>query len=60
GITEDQYDKIYNMFYRGSDRSKGNGLGLYLVKASVDKLRGKIKIDSEESVYTQFVIIIPL
>jgi two-component system, sensor histidine kinase and response regulator len=42
GIAPDIKDKIFDKFYRGSQRSIGNGLGLYLVKLAVQNLRGKL------------------
>ncbi len=59
GILPEQLNKVFNMFYRGSDQSKGSGLGLYLVKMAVDKLRGTIKVDSDYSTQTTFTISIP-
>lgn len=59
GIRKEQYEKIFEMFYRGSERSKGNGLGLYLVRKAVQKLQGKIKTESEEGKYACFTISLP-
>jgi ligand-binding sensor domain-containing protein/signal transduction histidine kinase len=59
GILNEQHDKIFEMFYRGSQKSKGNGLGLYLVKKSVQKLQGRIEVESEEGKYSQFTIFLP-
>lgn len=59
GIHKDQFDKIFDMFFRGSERSKGNGLGLYLVRKAVMKLQGQIEVDSEEGKYTRFTISLP-
>ena len=42
GIHEDSISNVFEMFYRGSNRSKGNGLGLYIAKKAVEKLSGKI------------------
>lgn len=47
------------MFYRGTEISKGSGLGLYIVKEMVDKLKGKIGLKSELGRYTIFTIEIP-
>gem|GEM_PF-3925801 len=33
------------MFYRATDDGAGSGLGLYIVKETLDKLRGQIKIE---------------
>lgn len=59
GITEAQKDKIFDMFYRGTDKSKGAGLGLYIVKEMVNKLKGKISIQSEVNKFTIFKVEIP-
>lgn len=42
GIAPKHEEKIYSMFYRGTDASAGTGLGLYIVKSMLDKLQGTI------------------
>ncbi|GAB4132559.1 MAG: hybrid sensor histidine kinase/response regulator [Raineya sp.] len=59
GIGKEHLDKIYNMFYRASERSQGSGLGLYIVKETILKLNGKIDMHSEINVGTIFKIEIP-
>ncbi len=59
GIQDKQLDKIFDMFYRGSERSKGNGLGLYLVRKAVHKLQGRIEVQSVEGKSTKFSIFLP-
>ncbi len=59
GIEQEYQEKIYNMFFRGTDTSQGNGLGLYLVKKAVEKLGGTIHVESQEKKFTTFSIIIP-
>ncbi|MDN5201725.1 two-component regulator propeller domain-containing protein [Fulvivirgaceae bacterium BMA10] len=59
GIESEFQNKIFEMFFRGSEVSKGNGLGLYLVKKAIDKLQGKIIVESEEGKYSSFSISIP-
>jgi len=59
GIQKEQYDKVFEMFYRGSQKSKGNGLGLYLVKKAVQKLQGDVSVESEEGSYACFTISLP-
>jgi signal transduction histidine kinase len=34
------------MFYRANEKSKGSGLGLYIVKEALMKLSGSIQLDS--------------
>ncbi|MDH4059015.1 MAG: MASE1 domain-containing protein, partial [Cyclobacteriaceae bacterium] len=47
GISSEHIDKVYQMFYRATDDGAGSGLGLYIVKEAIDKLKGSIRIASE-------------
>ena len=47
GIEKDHLPNVYKMFYRATDDGAGSGLGLYIVKETIDKLKGKIDIQSE-------------
>src|SRR5690349_15497193 len=46
GIDPEHHSKIFDMFYRGTLHSKGSGLGLYIVKETVAKMRGTIGVES--------------
>jgi signal transduction histidine kinase/ligand-binding sensor domain-containing protein len=46
GIGEEHMDHIFKMFYRGDAASRGSGLGLYIVKETLDKIKGGIKATS--------------
>jgi signal transduction histidine kinase/ligand-binding sensor domain-containing protein len=59
GISRDQHEKIFNMFYRVAENSVGSGLGLYLVKETVDKLNGHITVQSELGKGSEFHVHIP-
>lgn len=59
GIFSNYVDKVFDMFYRATDKSHGAGLGLYIAKETVDKLGGKISIDSEIESGTTVEIDIP-
>lgn len=59
GIKPAFLDKVFQMFFRASDKSTGHGLGLYLVKKAVEKLNGVVEIKSEESKYTQIRLVLP-
>ncbi len=59
GIREDVQRKVFNMFYRGNKKSKGTGLGLYIVKQSVEKMKGTIHFESAVSKGTTFTIYLP-
>jgi signal transduction histidine kinase len=59
GIEKPYQHKVFNMFFRATERSVGAGLGLYIVKEMVDKLRGKISLDSKVNFETTFKLFIP-
>jgi signal transduction histidine kinase len=46
GIEERYLPRIFDMFFRASEQSTGSGLGMYIVKQTVDKLGGSIGIES--------------
>lgn len=59
GIEDDRQEKIFEMFYRATDRSKGSGLGLFIVREVVLKLQGSIQLKSTKGVGSTFTIHIP-
>jgi signal transduction histidine kinase len=59
GINEIVISHIFEMFYRGSERSVGNGLGLYVAKKATERLKGKIEVDTDEG-NTRFTVVFPL
>ncbi len=59
GIAENCQEKVFDMFYRGSELSKGSGLGLYIVKRSVLRLGGQVILASKEGEFTKITISIP-
>lgn len=59
GIKAEYTDKIFNMFYRATERSQGSGLGMYIVKQAVEKLKGKIHLDTEYGKGTKIEITLP-
>ncbi|MEM6523058.1 MAG: PAS domain-containing sensor histidine kinase [Bacteroidota bacterium] len=59
GISQKTLPKIFDMFYRATESSEGSGIGLYIVKNAVDKLKGSIKIESKEHIGTEFKISLP-
>ena len=59
GIHEKHIPKVYEMFYRATEKSTGSGIGLYIVKEIVEKLKGKIKVKSEFRKGTTFIIELP-
>lgn len=60
GVEEVSQSKVFDMFYRASDRSKGAGLGLYIIKETVEKMNGSVELLSKEGEFTQVAINLPL
>jgi signal transduction histidine kinase len=60
GIEEKYQEKIFSPFFRADDDQKGNGLGLYLVKKSLQKLKGDINVSSRPGKGSTFTLILPL
>ncbi len=59
GIDEKRKEKIFEMYYRATEKSTGSGLGLYIVKETVYKLKGEVEVISEEYKGTEFVLTLP-
>jgi PAS domain S-box-containing protein len=60
GIAPEYLPKVFDMFFRATEKSDGSGLGMYIVKQTVDKLGGEILINSQLGEGTQIEIKIPL
>lgn len=58
GIDTAHHEKIFDMFYRASENSQGNGLGLYIVKETLARLGGHIQLDSKKGLGTTFRIVL--
>ena len=64
GIENDEKDKIFEKFYRGESAVeyyiKGTGLGLALVKYTIEAHDGHIEVESEPGWSTVFIITLPV
>ncbi|MEM9831755.1 MAG: PAS domain-containing sensor histidine kinase [Bacteroidota bacterium] len=59
GIPDEHQPKVFDMFYRADDYKPGSGLGLYIVKETMDKLQGLITLTSEQDQGTSFTLRLP-
>ena len=59
GIAAVHLDNIFKMFYRGDEKSRGSGLGLYIVKETVDKIGGTISVNSKYGEGSSFTVTLP-
>jgi len=60
GISKEHHTRIFDMFYRASESSEGSGLGLYIVKETLDKLDGSISVQSTIGEGSEFTVTLPL
>jgi signal transduction histidine kinase len=54
GIKPEHHTRIFDMFYKAHDHSKGTGLGLYIVRETLQRLKGSIDVSSEYGKGTTF------
>lgn len=60
GIPPESCEKLFDMFYRASNKSDGTGLGLYIVKNSLEKIGGQVELLSEVGLGSEFIISFPI
>ena len=59
GIHENVKNRVFEMFYRGHPDSNGSGLGLFIVKNALEKMKGSISFESKVGIGTTFTVNIP-
>lgn len=60
GIAPEIGDSVFEMFFKGTDKSNGFGLGLYESRLITNRLGGQIKLLSSEAGVTRIQLILPL
>lgn len=56
---KDDPEKLFRMFTRLTKASEGNGIGLYIVKRTVEMVKGKIEVESEPNQGATFRVFLP-
>ncbi len=59
GIDASHGNQIFDMFYRATDSKTGSGLGLFIVKETVAKLRGSVSFESTKKEGASFKVVLP-
>ena len=59
GVKAEIKDQLFEMFFRGSERSQGNGLGLYIAKRATERLSGTISFRNNETGGATFSVVLP-
>lgn len=58
GIEEEIKDKVFDVFTKGS-RSRGAGLGLYVVRLAMERLGGQVHLKHTQAGHTEFLLSLP-
>lgn len=58
GIRTEHLPRIFDMFYKAHDTSKGSGLGLYIAHEAAHRLKGKLEVTSVYTEGTTFRLIV--
>ena len=63
GIPDDFKGTIFNRMLKGTDKAKGMGLGLYLVKSLVESYGGRVwvedRVQGDHTKGARFVVMLP-
>lgn len=59
GIAPEEKESIFTMFYRSQAKNAGSGIGLYIVKETLDRLGGTIQLESTLGEGSEFTVEIP-
>lgn len=59
GIRPEYVMRIFDMFFRATEKSDGSGLGLYIVKETIEKMEGTIAVHSDHTIGTTFSMTLP-
>jgi signal transduction histidine kinase len=57
GIDTELKDKVFDMFFKANEQSSGTGLGLYLVKLSIQKMGGHLYLQTTKGEGSLFTIV---
>jgi signal transduction histidine kinase len=57
GIDAELKDKVFDMFFKANEQSSGTGLGLYLVKLSIQKMGGHLYLQTAKGEGSLFTIV---
>lgn len=59
GISKEYHSRVYNLFFRASIQSYGSGMGMYIVKHAIERIKGTIALNSVEGEGTTWVVTLP-
>lgn len=60
GIDKESNEKVFDMFYRGTELADGSGLGLYIAREMIHKMNGSLEFESDLGKGSTFSVRIPI
>jgi two-component system NtrC family sensor kinase len=60
GIPKEVQDKIFQPFFTTKPTGEGTGLGLSLSYDIIKAHGGKLKLETKENTFTEFIIFLPI
>ncbi|MCU0420105.1 MAG: HAMP domain-containing histidine kinase [Cyclobacteriaceae bacterium] len=59
GIADEHLPKVFDMFYRATEKSVGSGLGLYIAREAAKRLGGFLTVQSQLALGSSFSLHVP-
>ncbi len=59
GIEQQYHERIFDMFFRATTQAQGSGLGLFILRDTVERLKGKIELESVPGKGSTFIVYLP-
>ncbi|MDQ7823883.1 MAG: HAMP domain-containing sensor histidine kinase [Candidatus Eremiobacteraeota bacterium] len=60
GMSPSLMERVFDPFFTTKDVGKGTGLGLWLARTIVEKMKGKITVKSKEDCGSEFMVLLPV
>lgn len=60
GVSNDDVDKIFNLFFKGNGYELGGGAGLFIAKQIAEGRKGTLELDKEYNKGARFILSVPL
>ncbi len=59
GIDPKYHKEVFDMFFRATNQSFGAGIGLYIVKETLNRVNGSIQLESTPDQGSKFTVLLP-
>ena len=60
GISPNEQEIIFDRFYKHDEFAQGTGLGLSICRSIIDRMQGRLEVESEEGKGSRFMVVLPL